>query len=469
VQDYALWDVIENGNSFKPVPQTTANADGTSTSTIPGPVITKEKAQRKNDVKARSMLLMALPNEHLLTFSQYKDMYGNFNAHSTESLDSIFNSTNKVDTASIQVSVVSTPISTVSSSDNTANLSDATVYAFFANQPNGSQLVHEDLEQIHEDDLEEMDLKWQLALLSMRARRYFWKTGKKITINRSDTARTRNQDSSRKTVIVEDTSSKAMVAIDIHQTIRHHVPPPPSKIITTSTTSPPTVDPPKPRHHHIHSITTFIYITSPPSPPPQQPLRATISTPSSPRGFRFQRKGAFDICINPRRVAIGFLSQKKGLAAFGAFGYGFNTPEAALDLMAALRCEKGALGFVYNARVRLISVSTQEGLRLVFFLRKSGLAAFGAFRSGFNTIEAALDLMAALGCGFDWSYMADDEIPTNMALMALSDSEHEDHTRLQDLLERVLGMVNGLKLIESDSSDVGDVGEMESLRCSGFL
>ncbi|GJS29535.1 hypothetical protein Tco_0490155 [Tanacetum coccineum] len=32
-----------------------------------------EKAQKKNDVKARSMLLMALPNEHLTTFNQYKD------------------------------------------------------------------------------------------------------------------------------------------------------------------------------------------------------------------------------------------------------------------------------------------------------------------------------------------------------------------------------------------------------------
>nr|GEY91622.1 ribonuclease H-like domain-containing protein [Tanacetum cinerariifolium]GEZ10348.1 ribonuclease H-like domain-containing protein [Tanacetum cinerariifolium] len=73
VQDYALWDVIENGNSFKPVPRTTTNADGTPTSTISGPVTTEEKAQKKNDVKARSMLLMALPNEHLLIFSQYKD------------------------------------------------------------------------------------------------------------------------------------------------------------------------------------------------------------------------------------------------------------------------------------------------------------------------------------------------------------------------------------------------------------
>ncbi|GJZ75083.1 ribonuclease H-like domain-containing protein [Tanacetum coccineum] len=80
-------------------------------------------------------------------------------------------STNEVDTANIQVRTGSTPVSTTSHKDSTANLSDATVYAFLADQPNRSQLVHEDLEQIHEDDLEEMDLKWQLALLSMRARR----------------------------------------------------------------------------------------------------------------------------------------------------------------------------------------------------------------------------------------------------------------------------------------------------------
>ncbi|GJU29460.1 hypothetical protein Tco_1173049 [Tanacetum coccineum] len=73
VQDYALWDVIENGNSFKPVAQTTTNANGTSTSLIPGPVTTEEKVQKKNVMKARSMLLMTLPNEHLMTFNQYKD------------------------------------------------------------------------------------------------------------------------------------------------------------------------------------------------------------------------------------------------------------------------------------------------------------------------------------------------------------------------------------------------------------
>ncbi|GJY10452.1 putative ribonuclease H-like domain-containing protein [Tanacetum coccineum] len=37
------------------------------------PVTAEEKTNKKNDVKARSLLLMALPNEHQLTFSQYPD------------------------------------------------------------------------------------------------------------------------------------------------------------------------------------------------------------------------------------------------------------------------------------------------------------------------------------------------------------------------------------------------------------
>ncbi|GKA07696.1 ribonuclease H-like domain-containing protein [Tanacetum coccineum] len=331
VQDYALWDVIENGNSFKPVAQTTTNADGTSTSLIPGPVTTEEKAQKKNDVKARSMLLMALPNEHLITFNQYKDaktlfaaiqtrfggneatkktqktllkqMYENFSAPSTESLDSIFNRLQKIVS---QLAILGENISqedlnlkflrSLPSEWNThvvvwRNKPDLDTMSFddlynnfkiveqevkgtassqvfriwllchplavlmklillmelvllTLNQPNRYQLVYKDLEQIHEDDIEEMDLKWQLALLSMRTRRFFQKNGRKITINGSDTAgydkskvecfnchkmgyfarecrgpmnqdsRNMNQDSSRRTVNVEETSSKAMVAID---------------------------------------------------------------------------------------------------------------------------------------------------------------------------------------------------------------------------------------------------------------
>nr|GFD13880.1 ribonuclease H-like domain-containing protein [Tanacetum cinerariifolium] len=72
-QDYALWDVIENGNSFVPVTQTTMAEGGAITTTISSPITAEENIKKKNDVKARSMLLMTLPNEHLMTFNQYKD------------------------------------------------------------------------------------------------------------------------------------------------------------------------------------------------------------------------------------------------------------------------------------------------------------------------------------------------------------------------------------------------------------
>ncbi|GJS64297.1 ribonuclease H-like domain-containing protein [Tanacetum coccineum] len=109
---------LENGNSWVSVPQT-AQENSTSVMKMYVPVTAEEKTNKKNDVKARSLLLMALPNKHQLTFSQYPDaktmfaaietrfggneatkktqktllkqQYENFSASSTESLDSIFN------------------------------------------------------------------------------------------------------------------------------------------------------------------------------------------------------------------------------------------------------------------------------------------------------------------------------------------------------------------------------------------
>ncbi|GKF24615.1 hypothetical protein Tco_0076937, partial [Tanacetum coccineum] len=68
LQDYSLWEIIEEGNSFKPVARTTTDNNGISTTTIPGAVTADEKILKKNDLKARSILMMTLPSEHLLTF-----------------------------------------------------------------------------------------------------------------------------------------------------------------------------------------------------------------------------------------------------------------------------------------------------------------------------------------------------------------------------------------------------------------
>ncbi|GJT37828.1 retrovirus-related pol polyprotein from transposon TNT 1-94 [Tanacetum coccineum] len=70
---------------------------------------------------------------------------------------------------------------------NIISLSDAVIYYFFANQSNIPQLDNKDLKQIDQDDLEGMDLQWQLAMLTIRARRYLNKTGRNLSLNAGDT------------------------------------------------------------------------------------------------------------------------------------------------------------------------------------------------------------------------------------------------------------------------------------------
>ncbi|GJV99447.1 ribonuclease H-like domain-containing protein [Tanacetum coccineum] len=53
-------------------------------------------------------------------------------------------------------------------------------YSLLASQSSCPQLDHEDLDQVDEYDLEEMDLKWQVAMISMRIKKFFKKTGRKL-------------------------------------------------------------------------------------------------------------------------------------------------------------------------------------------------------------------------------------------------------------------------------------------------
>nr|GFA36000.1 hypothetical protein [Tanacetum cinerariifolium] len=57
------------------------------------------------------------------------------------------------------------------------------IYSFFASQSSSTQLDNKDLKQIYVDDLEEMDLKWQMAMLTMRAIRFLQKTGRNLGAN----------------------------------------------------------------------------------------------------------------------------------------------------------------------------------------------------------------------------------------------------------------------------------------------
>nr|GEZ59797.1 hypothetical protein [Tanacetum cinerariifolium] len=148
------------------------------------------------------------------------------------------NSTNESVSAVASVSAASTkpPASIL---PNVDNLSNAVIYSFFASQSNSPQLDNDDLKQIDADDLEEMDHKWQMAMLTMRARRFLQRTRRNLGANGTTSIRfdmskvecyncrrrghfarecrsrrdARNKDTQRRNVLVETSTSNALVSL----------------------------------------------------------------------------------------------------------------------------------------------------------------------------------------------------------------------------------------------------------------
>nr|GEW78006.1 ribonuclease H-like domain-containing protein [Tanacetum cinerariifolium] len=112
-------------------------------------------------------------------------------------------------TAEQSVSATSSKAS-VSTLLNVDSLSDAVIYSFFASQSNSPQLDNEDMKQIDADVLKEIDLKWQMAMLTIRSRRFLQRTGRNLGAN--GTAAIRNKEAPRRTVLVEVSTSNALVS-----------------------------------------------------------------------------------------------------------------------------------------------------------------------------------------------------------------------------------------------------------------
>nr|GEV84559.1 hypothetical protein [Tanacetum cinerariifolium] len=110
----------------------------------------------------------------------------------------------------IRVSTSGTQVNTA----NIDNLSDVVICAFLASQPSSPQHVNEDLEQTHPYDLEEMDLRWQMAMLTIRAKRFLKKTGRKLTVNGSVELQEVKIPSIKKTMPVEIPASTNLVSCD---------------------------------------------------------------------------------------------------------------------------------------------------------------------------------------------------------------------------------------------------------------
>ncbi|GJY11250.1 ribonuclease H-like domain-containing protein [Tanacetum coccineum] len=226
--DYPIWEVIQKGNGHVSV-----STDTNGVIKVLPPKTAEEVLARERERKARTTLLMALPEDHLAKFHKMTDAkemwdviksrfeglhkgYDRFQSllsqleiHgagvSTEDSNQKFlrvfesdvkgstglsssaqnvafvssestSSTNNVSTAYD----VFTSFGYNSQRENSSSYTDELMYSFFANQSSGPQLDHKDLEQLDEFDLEEMDFKWQVAMISMRLKKFYKKTGRRL-------------------------------------------------------------------------------------------------------------------------------------------------------------------------------------------------------------------------------------------------------------------------------------------------
>nr|GEX89221.1 putative reverse transcriptase domain-containing protein [Tanacetum cinerariifolium] len=95
------------------------------------------------------------------------------NSHPNLEEQDIFGRSNTNELVSAVTSVFAASIKVlVSTLPNVDTLSDAVIYSFFASHSYSTQLDNNDLKQIDADDMDEIDLKWQMAMLTMRARRF---------------------------------------------------------------------------------------------------------------------------------------------------------------------------------------------------------------------------------------------------------------------------------------------------------
>nr|GEV47511.1 ribonuclease H-like domain-containing protein [Tanacetum cinerariifolium]GEW18544.1 ribonuclease H-like domain-containing protein [Tanacetum cinerariifolium] len=195
---YALWEVIEFGDSYEaPLEESGTGSASESSAKKKGRTVaitTEDIQKRRNDVKARTILLLALPDEHQLRFSKYEtaqelddldtmsldDVYNHLKVYEPEvqkksesnSQNMAFISSAKTSSGKGEVIIASiltdsTQVSPASADVAAASISHDTVCAYIASQSNGSQIKYEDINQIDKDDIEEMDIKWNMVPLSL--------------------------------------------------------------------------------------------------------------------------------------------------------------------------------------------------------------------------------------------------------------------------------------------------------------
>ncbi|GJZ48175.1 hypothetical protein Tco_0602007, partial [Tanacetum coccineum] len=249
--DYPIWEVIQNGNG--PVSITT---DTQGQIKVLPPRTAEEILARERERKARTTLLMALLEDHLAKFHKMTDakemweaiksrfggndelkkmqkyilkqQFKGFSVSNSEGPHKGYD--RSLPSAWSQVSLVMRTkqgVDSLSFDDlynnlrvfksnvkgSTASSSSTQNVAFVSENTSSTN-------DLDEFDLEEMDLKWQVAMISMRMKKFYKKTGRKLQFNAKEpvgfdkTKNSGNKDKENGRRSGKQEDSKALVTID---------------------------------------------------------------------------------------------------------------------------------------------------------------------------------------------------------------------------------------------------------------
>ncbi|GJR32913.1 ribonuclease H-like domain-containing protein [Tanacetum coccineum] len=222
--DYALWEVIENGNY---APKTTV-VEGVE-KVIP-PTTVEEKDQKRLEVKARITLMMGIPNEHQLKLNSIKDAKSLL-----EAIEKRFRG-NAARKKSLKEALEILG-EKLSQEDVNQKLLRSLLLEW-----NTHAVIWRNKLELEIMSIDDLYNNLKMAMLTMRARRFFKNTGRKVTINGNDIIRfnkskvecynchkrghfakecrtlrnqeNRNRESTRRSVPVETTTSNALISCD---------------------------------------------------------------------------------------------------------------------------------------------------------------------------------------------------------------------------------------------------------------
>ncbi|GJT09179.1 hypothetical protein Tco_0843641 [Tanacetum coccineum] len=150
---------------------------------------------------------LILRNKEEIETISLDDLYNNLKIYEPELTESSSTSQNPQNVAFVSSN------STNSNNNSSTNEADNTTYGVNAAYTQSNPTSGDNLKQIDPDDLEEMDLQWEMAMLTIRARRFIKNTGKKLDVNAPRNKENKGREN-RRTVTVETPTKNALVAQD---------------------------------------------------------------------------------------------------------------------------------------------------------------------------------------------------------------------------------------------------------------